>query len=685
MMQYFVNKAKNLKFTLRFCVVTILSCFLVVAFSIILPIVYYRLADDVSRVSFQLMSHISSQVYYRVKDEIENIEIVGQFSKDLIQTRVVDPRKHQEFIDYLTAMMKVETRTVESVQSAFWADETGNFVMVEKQLDGSIDTEVINRTVTPSLRTFIYRDAQGNMIKMETSQDAKYDPRTYPWYIAAKTQKKPSWTELYPFRITGFLGTTYITPVTTKQNTLDGVFILNVRIDFLRQFIEGIKVSKNGLLYLIQDDGVVVAFPHVNQQKTLSTIASLKKPWLEKSYQEFKRMGKKEFTFFYDKKPYLSVYQPIEHFGNHVWYIVVVAPQDDFIGDIADLDEITVWISCFVLLMGIVIVYLFIQRVMYPIKTLISETEKIKNFELGSDAQINSKIKEISQLFKAIDSMKTGLRSFQKYVPSSLVRQLIETGEDVRVGGVRKQLAIFFSDIKDFTQITEHTDPDILMRQICEYFEALSHIIIADRGTIDKFIGDSIMAIWGAPVSETYSCPQAAKAALDCEQCLVKLNKKWQAEGKSILFTRIGLHTGEAIVGNIGSTERLSYTAIGDAINITSRLEGLNKIYGTKIMVSEDFYQVVKNQFVFRTVDCVTLKGKEEPTFVYELLSEHRDELTFDICIYTLYFENGFTCYRNSLWDEAITQFTECLRVYPNDTVAKVFIHRCEQFKQQLP
>src|SRR3990167_996157 len=227
--------------------------------------------------------------------------------------------------------------------------------------------------------------------------------------------------------------------------------------------------------------------------------------------------------------------------------------------------------------------------------------------------------------------MKQSLRSFQKYVPAALVRQLIKLGTAAEVGGEKKSMAFLFSDIRDFTTISERLNPSDLAKYICDYFDALSSIIIANRGTIDKYIGDAIMAFWGAPLPEADPCRQAAKSALECVRRLENLNEKWQLEGRPELFTRFGIHVGDAIVGNFGSSERLNYTAIGDVTNTASRLEGINKIYGTQILVSDAVYRVIKEQFVLRLVDCVILKGKNEPSYIYELIAVVHGQLTYDV------------------------------------------------------
>jgi len=216
------------------------------------------------------------------------------------------------------------------------------------------------------------------------------------------------------------------------------------------------------------------------------------------------------------------------------------------------------------------------------------------------------------------------------------------------LAAAKKTIAILFSDIKNFTSIAEEMDPDQLTHLICEYFDELSKIIISNKGTIDKFIGDSIMAFWGAPLSEEKPCFHAAKSALISLHYLEILNAKWQSEGKPKLLTRFGIHIGEAIVGNIGSAERLNYTAVGDAINIASRLENINKIYGTKIIVSEDVYQFIKDQFVLRMLDHVTLKGKAKVSYIYELIAEDVNQIPYDIHAYSTQFSKGFAFYQKT-------------------------------------
>jgi adenylate cyclase len=298
---------------------------------------------------------------------------------------------------------------------------------------------------------------------------------------------------------------------------------------------------------------------------------------------------------------------------------------------------------------------------------------------------LRSNIKEIIALSEAINRMKQGLRSFKKYVPANLVRQLIESGKDVLIGGEKTQLAIFFSDIENFTSISERMDPDNLMKYICEYFNEVSPIIVDERGTIDKYIGDSVMAFWGAPLPTEQPCHYAARAAIRCLKRINELNEKWQKQDRPPLNTRIGLHFGEAIVGNLGSNERLNYTAVGDSINMASRLESINKYYGTRIIVSDVLYKEIKHDFALRLIDSIAVMGKARGTSIYELLAENKDELPFNLTEYQKIFALAFAAYEQQQWDVAISNFEMCLSVFPADTVVSIFIRRCRYFADNPP
>jgi adenylate cyclase len=188
------------------------------------------------------------------------------------------------------------------------------------------------------------------------------------------------------------------------------------------------------------------------------------------------------------------------------------------------------------------------------------------------------------------------------------------------LGGVREELTVLFTDVRDFTTIAESADPDILMHQTSRYFSALTKAFLAEGGTIDKFIGDAVMVFWNAPNPQPDHVERACRAALAARLECEKLNSQFEAEGLKPFFTRFGLNVGEAVVGNVGSSERMNYTALGHTVNLAARLEGLNKQFGTSILVSEAVYLRVQHRFQFRPIEAVIAKGMTTETRLFELV-----------------------------------------------------------------
>lgn len=690
MFNMLIQKAKKLIITFRLSILSIFSILFLSSILLLIAINYYALSTTMSVTSFKLMDKTSSLVNQQISGEIETALSLTEYSASLIQSHLLDLNNLNEMLENVDKLVMKGAANLISIQSAVWADKNGNFVVSHKPNEkGDQILEIINRNQTPVSRTIITRDSHGNTTQKTLTQNITIDQRTRPWYISTAKAKKPFVTDFFQYTYANYQvqGINVDVPVLDKEGEVLGVLALYMRIDYLRELIENIKVGPHGFIFIVTNAGQVLAFPKLEQYNNVSllNIHQLTIPWIIKSFDEYEKTGQKEFRFEYNKNVYLANYNDLGQFGDHQWLIGVVVPQSDFTDELKHINLITVLASFIILIIGIIFISGLTARIVKPLQQLTEETDRIKNFELEGSITIVSRIKEIIMLTYALNAMKKGLRSFQKYVPATLVRHIIEAGTDAQVGGAKKQLAILFSDIKDFTSITEQVDPATLMTQLCEYFDTLTHFILEEKGTVDKYIGDSIMAFWGAPLIVEQPCHHAAKAALKCIHSLSALNKQWIAQGLSPMITRIGLHIGDSIVGNVGSTERMNYTAIGDSINIASRLEGVNKLYGTAIIVSNAIYQEIKDSFALRFVDQVILKGTFEIITIYELLSEDQSQLSFDLAKYNAVYTKGFEAYQSQKWDVAIEYFSECLKIYPEDTIALVFINRCKHYKLNPP
>ncbi len=273
---------------------------------------------------------------------------------------------------------------------------------------------------------------------------------------------------------------------------------------------------------------------------------------------------------------------------------------------------------------------------------------------------------------------------FSHYVSKNVVDVLLDNPKTVKLGGEKKECSVLFSDIESFTTISENLTPEALVNLINEYHTEMTEMVFNNSGFLDKYEGDAIMAVYGAPMPEEKHAYLACKSALEMQKRLKVLQKQWHEQGKPILRCRIGINTGTMIVGNMGSLTRFDYTVMGDEVNLASRLEGANKAYGSQIMIGENTYFAAKDFIIARKLDLLRVKGKNKPVPVYELLAlqeENNSELQKKVD----YFENGFKAYLNKEWHKAIQSFSALLKIDPNDKPAKVFIKRCENFIQTPP
>lgn len=273
--------------------------------------------------------------------------------------------------------------------------------------------------------------------------------------------------------------------------------------------------------------------------------------------------------------------------------------------------------------------------------------------------------------------------AFNYYVSTAVVDEMLKHPEQLKLGGDKRDLTVLFSDIRGFTTISENLTPEELVHLLNEYLTVMTDVVFKYDGTLDKYIGDAIMAVYGAPLEQQNHPLSACHSALEMMTALKKLNKKWIDDGKMPLDIGIGINTGMMMVGNMGSDQRFDYTVMGDAVNLGSRLEGANKNYKTKILISESTYERVRDEFVCMELDSVRVKGKNVPVKIYELLAYHQVPEVRNQAI--SYFQQGLTLYKQQQWDEAVKMFKIVTDLEKDMYVARVYIRRCLDLKGNPP
>jgi adenylate cyclase len=274
-------------------------------------------------------------------------------------------------------------------------------------------------------------------------------------------------------------------------------------------------------------------------------------------------------------------------------------------------------------------------------------------------------------------------RAFQYYLHPSVVEQVVQHPEQLKLGGEAKELTVLFSDIRGFSGIAEQLQPEALVRLLNEYLSAMTRLVLADQGLLDKYIGDAIMAVYGAPLLVPDHAYLACHTAVHMVTTLQELQQHWRAQGLPRIDIGVGINTGAMVVGNMGSDLRFNYTVMGDAVNLASRLEGANKTYGTRIIISEATWEQVRDRLATRQLDVIQVQGKSAPSRIFEVLGF----LPLPAVQATLVqrFEAGLEAYRARHWDEALHCFQRTLAEAPEDRPSQLYIQRCAAFKVSPP
>jgi adenylate cyclase len=274
---------------------------------------------------------------------------------------------------------------------------------------------------------------------------------------------------------------------------------------------------------------------------------------------------------------------------------------------------------------------------------------------------------------------------FSTYVSPSVVDELVANPEKLALGGKREELTVLFSDIEGFTTMSQGMQPEEIVALLNEYLSRMSAVIFRHVGTLDKYEGDAVMAFWGAPVPQADHALRACRAALEMQEAAAHLNAQWKESGRPQLRTRIGINTGTMVVGNLGGEGKFDYTVIGDSVNLASRLEGANKEYKTRIMVSERTYEAVRGEILGRQIDRMAVVGRSQPVVTYELLTLRGAPDAAVLEEFVKVYSEGLGAYFNRDWPNSLAHFDRALQLRPDDGPARIHRERVRHYVQHPP
>src|SRR3984957_15165743 len=336
---------------------------------------------------------------------------------------------------------------------------------------------------------------------------------------------------------------------------------------------------------------------------------------------------------------YLRAHAPVRDRDGKVVGAVIAQARVEWVeGKLRPMKEAGLGALGLSLLLSIPVACCLSTRASRPLTELKRVLDSIAKGDLKVRANIASK-DEFGEVAQSVNTMADGLverdrvkSAFARYVSQQVMDSVLTSDAGSALRGDRRRITVLFSDIRGFSKISEHLAPEKVVQLLNEYFELMVEVVFRNQGTLDKFMGDGLMAIFGAPENDPYQEEHALKAAIEMQQELAKLQVRWEPEGIQIRIG-VGIHSGPAIVGTIGSSRRMEYTAIGDTVNVASRLQTATKDLGANILISEHTYYGAKGAFAFRNMGTIMVRGREEPLTVYALdvsaPENHQDSATF--------------------------------------------------------
>jgi adenylate cyclase len=634
-----------------------------------------------------LLRELSSRVVAHMGAAVPSIELARAMLHDSLV---------QNDQDALARQFTLVLRNNPSFSWMSYSNEAGDFTGAYRAQDGALHVSQSTFSATASeLHEYLVSDA-GQWTPTIRQSNYGYDPRQDRFYAPAKRARARVWIGPYVFFDEGVPGITCASPFIDTSGVFRGVFTIDFNLNALSRFVKALPFGEHGRVFILTNDGTMIADPLLRlvevtgqgSRGTLLTVADVNAPVIQKWFEAWKTNASgadsAHFSFTVGTKRYVGGGRVVEFDGNRSWVVGAAAPESDFLGLLGRIRTVAVIVLIAALLFGGLGSVALARRISAPLTALATEMTQVGEFVLTDRAQLRTRLREVAMMDRALLSMKGSLRSFAYYVPTELVRTLLASGQEARLEGHTEELTVFFADIAGFTSMAESQAPDELVRHLARYFDELTRIITASGGTIDKFIGDAVMAFWGAPTPAPDHAARACEASIRIQRALASVRASAGSSWLAALHARVGVASGPVLVGNVGTPERFNYTVMGDTTNLASRLESLNKLYGTPILVSEATFAAARARIVARPVDLVAVKGKHLGVTVYEPLCLATDEDPQARTIADLA-EQAFAMYRQRRFEDAAEAFARLGTLRPDDRAAAVLEARCRGYLASPP
>ena len=587
--------------SLRIQILTAFGSVLVIALTSII-IYYYRTTSHIVLASSQdLMDLATAQVMTETNNFLMQASNMEKMSARLAMPEMLRSLLNNDRLDQYTLEPLISNPHIEM---AYIADGQGNFIFSKREPGGIFSTKIIERTGAPPQTRWIYRDHSLRVIKTETRKLESFDPRGRPWYLGARDSQKTFWTDIYIFNTGQKPGISCATPILDRDGKFLGVFGMDIGIDALSAFLKNLKIGKQGLAFIFDDKGEVVAYPQAGHAVDWTAedgvlhivyVENLDAASVTAAYKEYQKNGESRFSLTSGGQSYMASFTPFPPAFEKPWKVGMLVPKDDFTGHLKQANKVALVFSLAILGLALLLASRVSRSISRPILLLTREAEKIKDFRLDEAREISSHIQEIQLLQEAVTRMRVSLKSFTRFAPQEIVREVVVKGQEAMLGGERREVTLLFGDLRSFTGFSEKTSPETVVHLLNAHFDAMVEIINSHDGFVVDFLGDSLFAVFGAPLADAGHARKAVRCAVEMQLAWRRLNEQNEAQGLLSLEMGIGINTGTCIVGNMGAMQRIKYGVVGSAVNLASRLESFTA--GGQVLISESTYQAVAPHF----------------------------------------------------------------------------------------
>ena len=636
-------------------------------------LLWWRTAQQISQT---LANTINDQIVSAVGDELQSITSEAKSAYAAVRTLLVenvidtaDAGKRQfMFLSQLQAQP-----TISSVAFGF-AD--GSFSAAHKLGDSAIEMLDISGKES-KLRIERY-DYAGMDVKFGERRfaETKYSVTDQQWYRDSSQSDDEDW-----FKLTTHPGGER--PAVALAGPIDinskraGVLAIIIELTRVSNFLSQLTVGKSAGAFILDRDGTAIAAPDADADEV--TALKTNHPLFPVAVAAIRQAGSAYDTdkgeafhtqLSQDGKAYQAVLTPISFPG---WSLVTVVPESEFLGPVQEtIRKLLIGLAVLIVIAGLLSAWIGQRLIAAPLIRVVGEIRHVERFDLDRVERHSSRLTEIENLSSAIADMALGLAAFRKYIPADLVKRLISEGRGARLGGDVRPMTVMFVDMAGFTGMSERWG-DRIIPLLSRYFDAVSAAVQDNGGTIDKFIGDAVMAFWGAPAPNPDHAVDCCRAALACQQAIGDLVDDEQRH----IEIRIGINSGDMLVGNIGSEVRLNYTVIGDAVNVASRLESTSKAYGTHIIIGPETRRLAGNRILVRELDRLAVYGRAGGLQIYELLD--MADASKETPDWVKSYETGLASYRARDFTAAIEAFKTVQSLRQQDGASALMIERCQQ------